>query len=50
MVRYRLLKIISSLAFCGPGLRTAYPGCLLDDRIACFDSPVAGLPPCHWKL
>lgn len=43
------LKNISSLAFGGPDLRTAYVGCLLGDRIACFRSPVAGLEPVHWR-
>ena len=42
------LKNISSLAFGGPDLRTAYLGCLLDDRIATFRSPVPGHPPAHW--
>jgi len=46
----RLLKNISSLAFGGPGLRTAYLGCLLDERIAYFDAPVAGHPPYHWNF
>lgn len=46
----QILKNISSLAFGGPGLRTAYLGCLLDDRIACFDAPVAGHPPLHWNF
>ena len=46
----RILKNISSLAFGGPGLRTAYLGCLLDDRIACFDAPVAGRAPYHWNF
>ena len=44
----RVLKNISSLAFGGPGLRTAYLGCLLGDSIAQFESPVAGHPPAHW--
>ena len=45
----RLLRNISSLAFGGPDLRTAYLGCLLGDSIAVFDSPVAGHPPAHWR-
>jgi sugar lactone lactonase YvrE len=44
----RVLKNISSLAFGGPDLRTAYLGCLLGDSIAYFHSPVAGHPPAHW--
>jgi len=46
----KVLKNISSLAFGGPGLRTAYLGCLLDDRIAYFDAPVTGHPPYHWNF
>jgi sugar lactone lactonase YvrE len=42
------LQNISSLAFGGPDLRTVYLGCLLDDRIATFRSPVPGHPPAHW--
>jgi hypothetical protein len=45
----RVLRNISSLAFGGPGLRTAYLGCLLGDMIASFDAPVAGYPPAHWN-
>ena len=46
----QILKNISSLAFGGPGLRTAYLGCLLDDRIAYFDAAVSGHPPYHWHF
>ncbi|MGE5791367.1 MAG: SMP-30/gluconolactonase/LRE family protein [Bacteroidota bacterium] len=45
----RVLRNVSSLAFGGPDLRTAYVGCLLGDSIAMFDSPVAGHPPPHWR-
>jgi sugar lactone lactonase YvrE len=45
----RRLMNISSLAFGGPDLRTAYLGCLLGQRIACFRSPIAGHPPAHWR-
>lgn len=45
----RILRNISSLAFGGPDLRTAYLGCLLGDAIAYFRSPVAGHPPRHWR-
>jgi sugar lactone lactonase YvrE len=45
----RVLKNISSLAFGGPDLRTAYLGCLLGDALASFRSPVAGHPPFHWR-
>jgi sugar lactone lactonase YvrE len=42
------LRNISSIAFGGFDRRTAYLGCLLDDAIYAFDSPVAGLAPAHW--
>jgi sugar lactone lactonase YvrE len=44
----RRLRNISSLAFGGADLRTAYLGCLLGDSIAAFRAPVAGHPPVHW--
>ena len=44
----RVLANVSSLAFGGPDLRTAYLGCLLGEGIATFRSPVAGHPPVHW--
>ncbi|MEO8142842.1 MAG: SMP-30/gluconolactonase/LRE family protein [Betaproteobacteria bacterium] len=47
-VKSRRLKNVSSLAFGGPDLRTAYLGCLLGDTIATFRSPIAGAPPVHW--
>lgn len=43
------LRNISSIAFGGPDLRTAYLGCLAGDSLACFRSPVAGVPPPHWR-
>jgi sugar lactone lactonase YvrE len=43
------LRNISSIAFGGDDRRTAYLGCLLDDAIYCFRSPVAGLAPAHWN-
>lgn len=46
----RVLKNISSLAFGGPDLCTAYLGCLLGDAIASFRAPVAGHPPFHWHF
>jgi sugar lactone lactonase YvrE len=45
----RVLKNISSLAFGGADLRTAYLGCLLGDAIASFRTGVAGAPPVHWS-
>jgi sugar lactone lactonase YvrE len=44
----KALRNVSSLAFGGPDLRTAYLGCLLGDSIAYFRAPVAGHPPAHW--
>lgn len=41
------LRSISSLAFGGDDLRTAYLGCLLGDAIATFRSPVPGHPLPH---
>lgn len=42
------LKNVSSLAFGGPDLRTAYLGCLKGTSLASFRSPVAGVPQVHW--
>jgi hypothetical protein len=47
-VKSRRLRNISSLAFGGTDLRTAYLGCLLGDAIASFRAPAAGHPPVHW--
>ncbi|MEQ8355102.1 MAG: SMP-30/gluconolactonase/LRE family protein [Kiloniellaceae bacterium] len=49
-VKSRKLRNISSLAFGGADLRTAYLGCLLGDSIASFRAPVRGLPPVHWHV
>ncbi|MGT2476552.1 SMP-30/gluconolactonase/LRE family protein [Paraburkholderia terrae] len=38
---------VSSIAFGGPDMRTAYLGCLLDDCIRSFRSPIPGLPLPH---
>ncbi len=48
-VRSRRLKNISSLAFCGPDLKTAVLGCLQGQTLEVFAVPVAGLPPVHWN-
>jgi sugar lactone lactonase YvrE len=40
---------IASIAFGGPGLRTAYLGSLVGDTLARFESPVAGLALPHWR-
>jgi sugar lactone lactonase YvrE len=42
------LRNISSLAFGGADLRTAYLGCLSGDAIATLPVEVAGHPPAHW--
>ncbi|MFO1313707.1 MAG: SMP-30/gluconolactonase/LRE family protein [Burkholderiales bacterium] len=44
----KVLRNISSLAFGGPDLRTAYLGCLLGDAVASIRVPLAGHPPPHW--
>jgi sugar lactone lactonase YvrE len=44
----KVLKHISSIAFGGPDLRTAYLGSLGGDTIPLFRAPVAGDPPAHW--
>jgi sugar lactone lactonase YvrE len=49
-VKSRVLRNISSLAFGGPHLRTAYLGCLLDDRIPFFEAPVSGAVPRHFDF
>ncbi|HYB02038.1 MAG TPA: SMP-30/gluconolactonase/LRE family protein [Ktedonobacteraceae bacterium] len=43
------LQFITSLAFGGPDLRTAYLGSLAMNTLPTFQSPVAGLPLRHWK-
>jgi sugar lactone lactonase YvrE len=45
----RTLGSLSSIAFGGSDLRTAYLGCLLGDRLATLRMPVAGHPPTHWN-
>jgi sugar lactone lactonase YvrE len=45
----RRLANVSSLAFGGPGLATAFLGCLAGDAIASFPAPVPGHPPVHWN-
>lgn len=44
----RVLPNVTSLAFGGPDLRTAYLGSVSGTRIASFRSPVAGARPVHW--
>ena len=47
-IKSKLLRNVSSLAFGGKDLRTAYLGCLLGGSIGCMNMPVAGFPPAHW--
>jgi len=42
------LRNLSSIAFGGPDLRTAYLGCLLGESIGEVRLPVAGVAPLHW--
>ena len=44
------LRNISSVAFGGPDLRTAYLGNLMGDRLLSFRAPVAGIKPAHWDF
>jgi sugar lactone lactonase YvrE len=44
----RVLPNLTSLAFGGPDLRTAYLGSVSGTRIGRFRSPVAGAAPVHW--
>ena len=43
------LQFITSIAFAGPDLRTAYLGSLAMSTLPTFQSPVPGLPLRHWK-
>ena len=45
----RSLRNVSSLAFGGADLSTAYLGCLLGDTLFAFRSPVRGAAPLHWN-
>ncbi|WP_418320864.1 SMP-30/gluconolactonase/LRE family protein [Piscinibacter sakaiensis] len=47
--RGRHLANVTSLAFGGPDLCTAYLGCLGGSALVRFRSPVAGLRPDHWN-
>ena len=47
---HRTLGNISSLAFTGPDLRTAHMGSILSPHLVTFRSPVAGVPPAHWRF
>jgi len=49
-IQSHCLRNISSIAFAGPHRRSAVLGCLLGDRLATLDMPVAGLAPTHWNF
>lgn len=49
-IRTEVMKSVSSLAFGGPDRKTVYLGNLLDQRLYCFRSPVAGIEPPHWSV
>ena len=42
------LPNLTSLAFGGPELKTAYMGVISGDCVLSFQSPIAGLPMAHW--
>ena len=44
----RVLPNVTSIAWGGPDLRTAYVGSVSGRSIATFASPVAGARPVHW--
>lgn len=46
----RRLRNISSLAFGGRNLRTAFLGSFAGDRIAFFRTSIMGRPPVHWHF
>ncbi len=48
--RHYSLRNISSVAFGGADLRTAYLGSLFNTGISVWQAPVAGAPPAHWKV
>lgn len=47
-IKSHLLRSVSSIAFGGRDRRSSYLGCLLDDRIMTYRSPIAGVSPVHW--
>jgi sugar lactone lactonase YvrE len=49
-IQSRCLRNISSIAFTGHQRRGAVLGCLLGDRLATLDMPVAGMAPTHWDF
>lgn len=49
VITSKALGSLSSLAFGGSDLRTAYLGSLVGERLVTFRSPVAGAPMAHWS-
>ncbi len=49
-VKSARLRNVSSLAFGGPDLKSAWLGCLLGENVYRFKAPVAGHPPAHWHF
>lgn len=49
-IKSNVLKNISSLAFGGANLDTAWIGCLLGQSIYEVQLPVRGVPPTHWMF
>jgi len=47
--RHYSLGNVSSIAFGGPDLRTAYLGSLFNTGVSVWRAPVAGAPPRHWR-
>ncbi|WP_442598043.1 SMP-30/gluconolactonase/LRE family protein [Parapusillimonas sp. JC17] len=47
--RHYSLRNISSVAFGGPDLKTAYLGSLFNTGVSAWRSPVAGARPLHWN-
>ncbi|CAN5326395.1 SMP-30/gluconolactonase/LRE family protein [soil metagenome] len=45
----KLIDFPTSITFGGADLRTVYVGSLKMDRIASFESPIAGAPMSHWS-
>lgn len=50
VAKSKLLQNISSLAFGGKDLKTAYLGCLLGESVYSFDASFSGHPPTHWEF
>jgi sugar lactone lactonase YvrE len=44
------LKNISSVAFGGDDLKTAYLGSLMGEHVLSFRSPISGMEPAHWNF